>query len=598
MNNLPLPPRIIGRGDSIDVLTKLDSGWWDGWCHGERGWFPSNYVQEDTPEEDMYTSHEAHLPDGWTIQMAEDGHTRYYYNQHTGQMSYEPPPPPTTTTTIATKEEHIIEKRRDYRESFFRPKQPIETKEEEEHQPTEAELMDNWVERQTPQGRVYFCNLITQETTWDYNEIDTETGRLTVETNENQKDEEEEEEGVYFRDAVQEQSIPQELTWNKIASDIALGIHELSTVTTKKQKDQVQPKTLSIVESIRLMLYASRTLDKDSLLLQEPSFREPRRAITSTLSKLVLDTKLSGDLYDSAWTSLMFEKIQRDANELMVSVRNFVSLCQQREVDISHISPRFIQPSDIPTIEPVSPVPSLTTGMAHLGIGPEDRQRVNKATKDSSLNQKTRYLLNQDLVVSLQVYSHQIYTSAEELSATAQRLLTLFQRLSGTGIEERTSLVSLFKTLSNQIGQYIAILDNINFDSNPIPSMVEYKISRQNIYSAIGHLFGAVQTLTDLEVDLPLAIQKLDEAVIHVENVIETVEQSVIAMVNERKHSMGREDEKEDEAEFGGFDDGKLALRRPTMGMVGISDIVNRRRQQSIRPDDRTVEPWLLWWNV
>lgn len=38
--------------------------------------------------------------------------------------------------------------------------------------------MDQWVERKTPQGRTYFCNLVTQETTWDYNEIDPETGRL------------------------------------------------------------------------------------------------------------------------------------------------------------------------------------------------------------------------------------------------------------------------------------------------------------------------------------------------------------------------------------------------------------------------------------
>ncbi|ORE01477.1 SH3-domain-containing protein, partial [Rhizopus microsporus var. microsporus] len=32
------------KGDYIDVLAKLDSGWWDGVCNGERGWFPSNYV--------------------------------------------------------------------------------------------------------------------------------------------------------------------------------------------------------------------------------------------------------------------------------------------------------------------------------------------------------------------------------------------------------------------------------------------------------------------------------------------------------------------------------------------------------------------------
>jgi son of sevenless-like protein len=30
--------------DIIQVLMQLESGWWDGLCNGERGWFPSNYV--------------------------------------------------------------------------------------------------------------------------------------------------------------------------------------------------------------------------------------------------------------------------------------------------------------------------------------------------------------------------------------------------------------------------------------------------------------------------------------------------------------------------------------------------------------------------
>ncbi len=31
------------QGDVIQVLTQLESGWWDGVLHGVRGWFPSNY---------------------------------------------------------------------------------------------------------------------------------------------------------------------------------------------------------------------------------------------------------------------------------------------------------------------------------------------------------------------------------------------------------------------------------------------------------------------------------------------------------------------------------------------------------------------------
>lgn len=33
------------HGDIIEVLTQLESGWWDGLIGEERGWFPSNYVQ-------------------------------------------------------------------------------------------------------------------------------------------------------------------------------------------------------------------------------------------------------------------------------------------------------------------------------------------------------------------------------------------------------------------------------------------------------------------------------------------------------------------------------------------------------------------------
>lgn len=32
------------KDDVIEVLTRLESGWWDGLLGDERGWFPSNYV--------------------------------------------------------------------------------------------------------------------------------------------------------------------------------------------------------------------------------------------------------------------------------------------------------------------------------------------------------------------------------------------------------------------------------------------------------------------------------------------------------------------------------------------------------------------------
>jgi hypothetical protein len=34
----------LQKGDSITVLKRLSSGWWDGLIGTKRGWFPSNFV--------------------------------------------------------------------------------------------------------------------------------------------------------------------------------------------------------------------------------------------------------------------------------------------------------------------------------------------------------------------------------------------------------------------------------------------------------------------------------------------------------------------------------------------------------------------------
>jgi hypothetical protein len=41
------------EGDIIQVITQLDSGWWDGVINGVRGWFPSNYCQPISNPQDI-----------------------------------------------------------------------------------------------------------------------------------------------------------------------------------------------------------------------------------------------------------------------------------------------------------------------------------------------------------------------------------------------------------------------------------------------------------------------------------------------------------------------------------------------------------------
>ncbi|KAI1267237.1 ras GEF [Xylariaceae sp. FL1019] len=122
------------EGDVIQVITQLESGWWDGVINGVRGWFPSNYCQiitspdevsdlaqngdgdrgddefedgvlyeddlEDDNESDLDDLHALPLEgaktmrksgaDFWIPQATSDGRL-FYYNTMTGESSMELP---------------------------------------------------------------------------------------------------------------------------------------------------------------------------------------------------------------------------------------------------------------------------------------------------------------------------------------------------------------------------------------------------------------------------------------------------------------------------------------------------------------------------
>lgn len=61
----------FNRGDTIYVLTKLGSGWWEGaLSSGQKGWFPSNYVQRLPVAEGANNSHGQHVSRGSIVSSA------------------------------------------------------------------------------------------------------------------------------------------------------------------------------------------------------------------------------------------------------------------------------------------------------------------------------------------------------------------------------------------------------------------------------------------------------------------------------------------------------------------------------------------------
>ncbi|KAI8387507.1 ras guanine nucleotide exchange factor domain-containing protein [Blakeslea trispora] len=629
------------KDDIIEVLAKLESGWWDGWCNGRRGWFPSNYVevlsdrgiahsQEPIPANDLYSpllqnylestqaapfTHtldtseinriNSTLPKGWILQIAEDGQSWYYYNQNTGEIQMHHP-----THDLAETDQAVVDDQGiilNQRDSFLSDQSKQQDYPTTETEASTKELMDNWVERETPQGRVYYCNLLTQETTWDREEIDEETGRLKKSLPEEDQDQGENEYSAHpvsaHRASFQEESKKsEELTWQKISSDVAFSIHQLINTAQKGQYTELQPKTAMIVESVRLMLYASRSMEKDSQLLQDSVFKEPRRAIMSSLSKLVLSSKMGAEISGiSASAPGTLQKIQKDANDVLVAVRNFVTLCQQRDVAISYVNPRLL--SDISQLPYDPSTASSSNNYAKASTSENtpnsgsvihliDNKKIvvgNMVEARIPLTQKAKYLLNQDFVINLQAYAYQIHGSIEVFLKVVSSILGSETKDKADLQKIRADIVSMFRNVSNQISQYINVLDEVNLDHIDMnaSSTVGYRISRQSLYTAVGRLFGATQTITNIDANLEKAVNTIHGSIDSVKDAIVNIEQSIIMMVNERKRIMGATHE--DSIAVSPTSSNLAPVRRLSSGTVSL--IHDQQAPLSPRSHEGLVDP-------
>ncbi|KAG2234546.1 hypothetical protein INT48_007359 [Thamnidium elegans] len=689
------------KGEYIEVLSQLDSGWWDGWCRGNRGWFPSNYVQiidinpelvqemnfsnsgrtsptsptpfppqqnDDDSEEEartinlirnmnngsnltspinlsrpqsftlptpkhsnfirrppppplsqqqqQYQHHqqqqqqhiqqqqqqqqqqqhknthmqqqyqapiyndeddndeiETNLPEGWTLQVADDGLTKFYFNQQTGGLRWNHPGISDSDDEgdDSSTEEYYQEKQLNHFDDYDFGKSPSifnnnNNNTDYNQFPTPppikertVDLVAHWIKKTTPQGKVYYGNSITHETTWDYNEIDPETGRLKKNT------------GTTNVTKVSSETTPKDrsgdmsssssmsslamigeedaqMTWKSIAIEIAQSVQNLNKAVVRGESlDSFRQKIATVVDAVRLMLYSSRSLDKDAAHLQDIEIRDPHRNVLSTLAKLILSAKVVND------SGLDINgKVQRDAADVLNSVRKFVLICQTKNVKIEQVNPRLLLNSTNAITAIITPV-NISGGEDLDEMTSTANKRKSSTT--SSNTARAKYPLNQDLIVSLQTHAKQIVGSTDALCKASAYIYTLEEKQQQEEASEeqaytldqraRSNVVLLFQNLSTQIGNYLAILGDIDtnhIDPTQIQSLPEFRSNKQKLYNAVGLLFSAVQTLTDTQNDLTNSITAIETAVATVENSIEDIFSDIVQMVGERKIWLMRND--------------------------------------------------------
>ncbi|KAF2746103.1 cell division control protein-like protein Cdc25 [Sporormia fimetaria CBS 119925] len=118
------------KGDLIQVITQLESGWWDGVINGVRGWFPSNYCVVVPPAEELADEHNGGQVDDHDARSLGGG----------------------STYTSSDTESYIGNE----------TQLPIER-----HESREQEEAAFWIPQATPDGRLFYFNTLTGVSTME-----------------------------------------------------------------------------------------------------------------------------------------------------------------------------------------------------------------------------------------------------------------------------------------------------------------------------------------------------------------------------------------------------------------------------------------------
>ncbi|CAG8528266.1 3951_t:CDS:10 [Paraglomus brasilianum] len=563
------------RDDIIQVLTRLESGWWDGLCNGERGWFPSNYVTaveddddflddedksdwvaQQTPDGDVFyfnprtgesawelpgddnesvtttpsvrdassphgespsngppnghaqrssesrsgsiSSVRAPLPEHWIRQPTEDGNTYYYLNTMTKEVRWTYPGGGNATASSGSDPEDKVDGDINGHDLSI----------EEEAVNDDAAAVDEESIASSHGSRLrrpYYFNVITDETTWSLDNVDMQTGQLinaSPITTENQNEPHEDRHVDDLNDArlpakkVSSSSLigsntNEPLTWESLSSNVYLAIHHLDMAVKESQKYSYTICTNSVVESIRIMLYASGTVEKESPTIRtNRSLKIYHRCIMASLSKLVLSTKVASGVWPPPDAA---QKMKNDADEVLAAVKSFVQAANHL-VEIKRVDPKILE-CPVGGAWRGNNLPPTQNGRHYKGPGGEEF--------DGQPNSPTMFpgrSLTPDLLASLDHISRNVNKAINLLLSHLRKAVDALRTNAPTNTAFAPQMISQTRQVVTQVGQFLSLIEDINLedlDESSAGSINEFKIAKQALYHNVAGLVIYTQSATD-----------------------------------------------------------------------------------------------------
>ncbi|KAG0166953.1 hypothetical protein DFQ28_007218 [Apophysomyces sp. BC1034] len=462
----------FAQGDYIQVLSKLKSGWWDGWCDGERGWFPSNYV-EVVEEYDIEETAESKQEKNKMIPLRND-------SEHPLSMT---PQLLREDDDDETDDYHVTD---EYDSEYddmisYNMESPNGDNRFNECDTPFGLQPDRDVGRQGEEACLKRNARRSRSLTQDVQPMLT---LFNIEQQDSQRRRKRSSEAELGRKLIDKDK---PLTWTKLSVNVALTIHDLHTTASQGRYAELPKRIRAIVDAVRLMVFASGTIDKESVhIISNAVLRAHYRAMMAAMSKVVLSAQLHSSNGNHIETMIF------NAGELLTAVRNFVSACQSVPVDVHHIHPTITQ-----SVSPPKP----------------------------------KYTMQSELVENVEGYGENVQESVDAM-------MTSLKTTRSESVSLAVLLLSQFRGLANQAAQFFGLLEDMDVEYSSHHSLLtQLAKAKQSMQSSLGILFYRMQVMTEEGMPLEEIVLDIEQAAKDVSAPIPFICECVNRLAAERKHA-------------------------------------------------------------
>ncbi|KAF9973435.1 hypothetical protein BGZ73_003328 [Actinomortierella ambigua] len=556
------------RDALILVYTKLESGWWYGFCNGECGWFPSNFVvqvpademletedlSEAQDDQDEGSDNDTGSEDLWLPQTTPDGQV-FYFNTRTGESSWAVPTGGSSsseeqfTTEAAAdgpnggatkdtqtsssgdvsdgEDPHSTARDRASSPSLSRGRQQQQSKNGSQSKSgsdiasrRNSTRPNSWLASSNARSRS--TSPMSHSSGQDASQSACQTPTLatvrkpsgmTMPT-------------MYEASALEglpplppvTNPFDPEPTWTSLSEHVSTAISNLMSSAEHGYKPYYQIQSSQVVEAIRVMLYASGTVDKDSIPIRmHRPLKLYHRQIMAALSKLVLSAKMASSVWPS---EAAVAKMQADATDVAHAVRLYIETAQASQIPVHDVDAKLI-------LDPNSQFESKSASLLArtLSNASSHRSRTDSDRNSFGIGQTS----SSNILAQLDYYSKSALKTLSVLSIQVKRLMEPWTGVSLPAVTpispsrnslgsiissavpspsfmnsaQSAQLVSQCQQTTSQLGSLLTLVSELY--SNTLadhPSLsdrvyLSVRVAKQSVYNSIAALVMAVQLATD-----------------------------------------------------------------------------------------------------